>query len=164
MSNGTEGQPARKGRDEVRAATAALTDGIAELEAMRCAIEAAQHELAQARAQLSRTTAPGKIVRSVLSHLLPEIGRPAILVDADLWVVSCNEAAADRVGMVPADATGTPIARWPRAVEVGRLVRRAAASPAGIVEGEGADVALSLGLTDDALPPSERHVLVLLAD
>ncbi|MFN8017961.1 MAG: hypothetical protein U0P45_07535 [Acidimicrobiales bacterium] len=160
MTDGVAGRS-----DEVADALAALADGAAELAAMQQAVEQARLELARAREHLEQTAAPARLLRSVLAHLLPEIGRPALLVDGDLWVVSCNAPAAERLGQPVADAAGTPLARWPHALELGRIVRRALDAPAGPVDddGPGPIVAVSLGLNDEALPPSQRHVLLLLA-
>lgn len=147
----------------LEAALAELRAGRAELDAMARALDEARAELARA-AQLA-TNGPGELtaLREALATVVPELDRPAALVDGDLWIAACNESAAAAIGCPAEEAVGTPLARWPHALERSRLVRRALDAPPGPVRSELDDVAISLGLDDDELPRDRRVVLLLLA-
>jgi PAS domain-containing protein len=142
-----------------------LDAGRSELERMAAALDAARHELARAAERLASGAGPGgsSAVRATLGSLLPALDQPAALVDGDLWVVACNDGAAAGLGVSSEEAVGSPLARWPRALERTRLVRRALASAPGAVPGEDGDLAVSLGFDDAAAPSAQRYVLLLPA-
>jgi PAS domain-containing protein len=155
------GDPAAQGA----AATAELEAGRRELERMAAALDLARHELARAAERLASGSGPGgsHAVRATLSSLLPALDQPAALVDGDLWVVACNDGAAAVLGAPREEAVGTSLARWPRALERSRLVRRALASAPGVVPGADGDLAVSLGFDDPSAPTAQRYVLLLPA-
>lgn len=139
-----------------------LEAGRSELAEMVAALDAAHEELTRAAEHLATGGDTARVLRDVLSKLVPEIDRPAVLVDGDLWVIACNEPAAEERGCDRSELTGSSLARWPHALERVRAVRRALDEPAGPLAADHGDVVVSLGLDDDALPNAERMVLLLL--
>jgi PAS domain-containing protein len=147
---------------QIDALVAELRSGQLELEAMANALDQAHAELARARERLVGGSNPADAVREVLALVLPEMGRPALLVDTDLWVVAGNDAAATALGVDPSELTGSALARWPHAIERSRAVREALSSPAGPMATDQGDVVVSLGF-DESVPSARRAVLVMLA-
>jgi hypothetical protein len=141
---------------------AELEAGRAELTQMAAALDAARAELDRSSERHGPDAETAGTLREVLSQVVPEIDRPAMLVDGDLWVIACNQPAAAGIGRQRTDAVGSSLARWPHALERTRAVRTALGAPAGPLPGDHGDVAVSLGLDDDALPSSQRMVLLLL--
>jgi PAS domain-containing protein len=143
-------------------ARAELEAGRAELTQMAAALDAARSELDRSGDRHGTDAETAGTLREVLSQVVPEIDRPAMLIDGDLWVIACNQPAAAGIGRQRTDAVGSSLARWPHALERTRAVRTALGAPAGPLPGDHGDVAVSLGLDDDALPSSQRMVLLLL--
>jgi PAS domain-containing protein len=132
-----------------------------ELDAMTAALDQAHAELERARQRLVGGSNPADALRELLALLLPEMGRPALLVDADLWVVASNEAAARAMGVDPSDLGGSSLTRWPHALARARAVRHALQSPIGRSTTEHGDVVMSLGF-EDRVASTQRAVLVML--
>lgn len=149
--------------EELLAAAQALAQSGREVEAMVGVLAEARAELRRARTQLHQASAPSGLLRSVVSALLGELVRPALLVDHDLWVVGCNDAAARLVGSSASEAVGKALARWPDATALGRQARAASGAPVGPVDTDGSAVVVSLGpMADGADPGDAGLVLVLL--
>ena len=148
--------------DRIREAMITLRESQAELDLMVTALEDARRELERADQRLAAGLGSESWLRDTLVTLLPLVGPPCLLVDGELWVVACNDAGARALGVDPADAHGIPLSRCPRALERSRLARAALAAPVGPVEGEDGDRAVSWGIVDETVSPSERLVLLLL--
>lgn len=140
------------GRDPerlLRDAAASLRSGTLEIERLTDALTEARRELDAADRELAAVRAPTEATRAVVVAILPELRRPALLVDGDLRVIARN-AAADELG---ADAAGTGLSR---------LVRTAVEAPPGRIIGAGGSAALSLGIAAAPDAPGGRLVLLLV--
>ncbi len=134
----------------LRDAAASLRSGTLEIERLTDALNEARRELDAADRELAAVRAPTEATRAVVVAILPELRRPALLVDGDLRVIARN-AAADEIGADAAAGTG-----------LSHLVRAAVEAPPGRIIGAGGSAALSLGIAAAPDAPGGRLVLVLV--